>query len=288
MRIIDCFVFYNELDLLKYRIDVYSEIVDYFVIVESKYTFSGNEKELYYENNKSHEIFERNKDKIIHIILDKVPYIYPNIDYSKNQQWINERFQRNNIINGILKINEILKEKENIKLDNNDLIIINDVDEFTDYNLLEHLKNNKLILDINVPYILNQNMYYYNLNTYVGEWNHSKMLSYKVFLYLISKGKTIDNIRMGIKEIQHNLINRGGWHLSYFGDIHYIKNKLTNFSHQEFNNETYTNLKTIKNKIKTQKNLFDSKQLINIPLSHNLYLPYKYENYLKQYIQETK
>lgn len=287
MRIIDCFIFYNELDLLKYRIDVYNDVIDYFVIIESRYTFSGNEKELYFENNKNHEIFERNKDKIIHIILDKLPYIYPNINYDKNEQWINEKYQRNSIINGIEKINEILNDK-NKELNDKDFIIINDVDEFSDFFLLQEMKQNNLLLDINIPYILKQNMYYYNLNTFVGDWYHSKLLSYKSLKYLINKGNTIDDIRMGINEIRSEIINRGGWHLSYFGDIFYIKNKLTNFSHQEFNNETYTNLKTIKNKIKTQTNLFDSKQLKNIPLSQNIYLPPKYNFYLKKYIQESK
>ena len=49
MKIIDCFIFYNEIDILNYRINTYSDLVDYFIIVESKYTFSGNEKELYFE-----------------------------------------------------------------------------------------------------------------------------------------------------------------------------------------------------------------------------------------------
>lgn len=33
----DCFLFYNEIDLL-------NDVVDYFMIIESKYTFSGKEK----------------------------------------------------------------------------------------------------------------------------------------------------------------------------------------------------------------------------------------------------
>ena len=35
VKIIDCFLFYNELDLLIYRINLLHNIVDYFVIVES-------------------------------------------------------------------------------------------------------------------------------------------------------------------------------------------------------------------------------------------------------------
>jgi beta-1,4-mannosyl-glycoprotein beta-1,4-N-acetylglucosaminyltransferase len=289
MRIIDCFIFYNELDLLKYRIDVYSEVVDYFVIVESKYTFSGFEKELYYENNKNDEIFERNKDKIIHIILDQLPYIYPNIDYNKKHQWINEEYQRNSILLGIDKINNILIDKSNNSLNidtlnNDDLIIINDVDEFTDYFLLQELKRETVLLDTNIVNVLKQDMYYYNLNTFNGDWYHSKLLSYKLLKYLINNGKTVNSIRIEKQKINYRIIERAGWHLSYFGDMYYIRNKLRNFSHQEFNIEKYTNIKTIKDKIQGQTNLFDNKKLKNIPLSQNTYLPYKYEIYLQKYI----
>ena len=52
MKLIDGFVFYNELGLLKYRLDTLYEIVDNFILVESTKTFSGNSKELFYEKNK--------------------------------------------------------------------------------------------------------------------------------------------------------------------------------------------------------------------------------------------
>ena len=42
MKIIDSFIFYNELDLLEYRLSILNEYVDYFILVESSYTFTGN------------------------------------------------------------------------------------------------------------------------------------------------------------------------------------------------------------------------------------------------------
>ena len=53
MLIVDCFMFYNEIDMLLYRINTLKDVVDYFVIVESKYTHSGKEKALFYDNNKN-------------------------------------------------------------------------------------------------------------------------------------------------------------------------------------------------------------------------------------------
>ena len=66
MKIIDCFLFYNELELLKFKLKELNDIVDYFVLIESKYTFVGNEKELYYEKNKV--LFSEYNHKIIHVI----------------------------------------------------------------------------------------------------------------------------------------------------------------------------------------------------------------------------
>ena len=57
MKIVDCFIFYNEIDMLLYRLEILNEYIDYFIIVESKYTFTGKEKQLYY--NESKHLFEK-------------------------------------------------------------------------------------------------------------------------------------------------------------------------------------------------------------------------------------
>lgn len=68
-------------------------------------------------------------------------------------------------------------------------------------------------------------------------------------------------------------IINGGWHISYFGDASFIRNKLINFSHQEFNTDTYTNLTTIEEKIKTKTELFDDSKFLHIPIHKNTNLP---------------
>ena len=72
MKIIDSFIFYNELDMLKYRLSLLNDYVDYFVLVESNYTHSGKLKELFYEKNK--ELFAEFNHKIVHkmILLSKI------------------------------------------------------------------------------------------------------------------------------------------------------------------------------------------------------------------------
>ena len=47
------------------------DTVDYFILAEGTLTFTGNSKELYYNNNK--KLFLKYNDKIIHIIVDDFP-----------------------------------------------------------------------------------------------------------------------------------------------------------------------------------------------------------------------
>ena len=46
-KIYDCFNFFNELDILELRLNILYDYVDYFVIVESSVTHSGQPKPFY-------------------------------------------------------------------------------------------------------------------------------------------------------------------------------------------------------------------------------------------------
>lgn len=62
----DCFMFFNELDLLEARFNILDPYVDYFVLGESGETFSGKPKPLYFWENK--ERFAKWLPKIIHVM----------------------------------------------------------------------------------------------------------------------------------------------------------------------------------------------------------------------------
>jgi beta-1,4-mannosyl-glycoprotein beta-1,4-N-acetylglucosaminyltransferase len=265
MRLIDCFIFYNELDILKYRLDTLYDIFDHFVLVESRYTHNGCTKSLYYNENK--EMFEKYKDKIIHIIEDTAPFIYPNINIKENQQWVNEQYHRNCIQKGLQKIH----------IHDDDIFTIMDLDEIPDPETIKRVRTQEIQVSINC---LEQDLYYYNLNSkLLFKWYHPKIICWKDFR---EQELSFSQIRMGV----YSIIFNGGWHLSYFGDKYFIQNKLTYFAHQEFNRPEYNDL----NKI--QKNIDDSVDLFNRPdipikkisIHHNSYLPPDCETKLKKYI----
>lgn len=232
-KLIDCFLFYNELDMLKYRLEYLYDIVDIFVLVESTLTFSGDNKELYYHNNK--HLFEKYNDKIIHIIVDDLP----NKDITKDA-WVRERKHRNSIDRGIHKLN----------LDDNDIICICDLDEIPDRRILNIFKNIQKIE--NIPYALEQDMYYYNLTCRArNKWYHPKLINYYTYKNIFNMN--CENIRICQS---FYIIKNGGWHFSYFGNVDFIKNKIKHFSHQEYNNEKYLNDEKILQQIKVCGDLF--------------------------------
>jgi len=262
-KIVDCFTFYNELDMLTYRLNILNDVVDYFVLVEATHTHVGKEKPLFYQENK--QIFEKFNHKIIHVIVDDFPHKYPNINIEKDEQWINERFQRDCISRGI----------NQLSLQNNDVITITDLDEIPNPKILGQIKSNDIIVDVN---ILEMELYYYNLNSKMDhQWHHSKILTFEKY----------NELNIGCDKIRfYNcpIIKNAGWHLSYFGNEKFIKNKLENFTHQEFNKVEFTDEKLIEQRIYNGKDLFDRPtSIINISIEDNDNLPPNYDTYLANF-----
>jgi beta-1,4-mannosyl-glycoprotein beta-1,4-N-acetylglucosaminyltransferase len=264
MKIVDCFTFYNEFDLLKYRLSVLYDVVDRFVIVEATHTFTGHEKPLYFKENLA--MFSEFSDKIIHVIVRNIPYKYPNINCEKGEQWTNESFQRDRIDDGI----------QRIKLAKDDVITITDLDEIPDPRLLSTIKRNNIALRI---YSLEMDMYYYNLNCRVtGEiWRHPKIMTYGTYCEL---GESCSELRFHDCEA----LASGGWHLSYFGSVEQIQNKIMNFSHQEFNRPQFTDIDKIADRVEHGVDLYGRvNPIVHVPIHRNTYLPVRYDEFLTAY-----
>jgi len=266
IKIIDCFIFYNEMDLLTYRLNILNDVVDYFIIVESTHTHVGKEKMLFFNENK--DLFKKFNEKIIHIIVDDFPYKHHNINIHNSEQWVNENFQRDQIKRGL----------EKLDLNDEDIITITDLDEIPDPAILVKIKNKEITVDI---HILQMDFYYYNLNSKLQElWNHAKIISFK-------KYKELSLSCNSVRYIGCPIIEKGGWHLSYFGDSKFIKNKIEQFAHQEYNNDYFTNIEKIEKCVNSFSDLYDRDfNIMVIPINDNTFLPVEYEKYLSKFIVE--
>ena len=119
MKIFDCTTFYSEHLMMDIRFNVLNEKVDKFIVVESKYSHSGKEKNLNFDINN----YKKFKDKIVYLVIDKEPD-----DIIKDEKKITSEIKR---INSLKRI----EQSYNCMLDGiknaseNDLIILSDNDE---------------------------------------------------------------------------------------------------------------------------------------------------------------
>jgi len=247
MKIYDCFIFYNELDLLELRLNMLNDYVDYFVIVESAITFQGHNKEYIFENNKDR--FTQFIDKIIHFKVESyeidfanLPYItepkstdaivlnriYSFIDqclyFDKNTQfwWGNDFFQRECIWRAIA----IAAPKIG------DLILLSDVDEIPRPYAIIQAKR-KMRADSVVYFQQHEFCYYLNY------YHNSNWIGTCCFVFSEVAVPSLNEIRASAKSSKVNsleIITDAGWHFTSVGDVEAIKNKIMNWSHREYNN----------------------------------------------------
>ena len=96
--IIDCFLFFQELDILEIRLKYLYDFVDKFIIVEANESFAGNKKEFNFENNIN--LFKK--------YIDKIDY-YKIKDRHKNYDLLMQYLKKKNDIN-LKKIRNFLKK----------------------------------------------------------------------------------------------------------------------------------------------------------------------------------
>ena len=232
----DCFIIFNELDLLEIRLNVLKDVVDKFVVVEGTKTHTGKPKPLYFNENK--ERFAAFKDKIIHVIVDDFPE--PPAGYTeRDASWMREDWQRNAIVRGLKEANP------------EDIVIIADADEIPRPEIIAEARKRKYkgVTALGIETFC----YYLNFKNYVQyEITATKLLSYatlmdpKTFENLppivihdpwVNQGPTTTNVRC-MKPDQ--IIHRAGWHFSYLGGAEAIVKKIGSIA-VEYANEKNTN-----------------------------------------------
>lgn len=213
MKVIDCFMFglEYELDLLEIRLDYLSSVVDFFVLVEASFTQLGDPKPLYFDANKGR--FQKYLDRIVHIVCS-TPVTR---DYCS---WVNENFQRNQIVKGL----------ELLNLGDNDIIHISDLDEIPSVEGIKYYMDNQIYSLAG----LDQDMYYYFLNTKANYlWSGCQLVRYKTISDGMSPQEIRNNRSGGIR-----LPVQGGWHFSYLGGAKAILAKINSVcesnAHEDF------------------------------------------------------
>jgi beta-1,4-mannosyl-glycoprotein beta-1,4-N-acetylglucosaminyltransferase len=201
--IYDCFIFFDEIELLELRLQILGGVVDRFVVVESDVTFQGEAKALHYLAN-AHG-YAQWADKIVHVAVTDMP--------DCETAWDRERYQRRAIMRGLDGAAD------------DDLVVIADVDEIPRPEILLRLAD-----ELVTPVALRMSMYYYFANLMVRPtWDLPKAARRRD-LHDAEELRTARGLP---------IVEGAGWHFSYFMDREGIRRKLSSFSHVEYANDRY-------------------------------------------------
>lgn len=226
MKVFDCFMFHNEFEMLDLRLNELKDIVDYFVLIESEFTFQGDRKKLCFNDVKS----DYKEFPIIHVVVpfSAADNIIGN-EYGTNL--MRRAIQEKYTLNGLDSARD------------DDVIIYSDVDELPKLDTLKRMVN-----VIENPMTFEQKFYYYFVNCMVKDtiWRGSILCKKR---YFIDPGMIRRN-----REI-YSGIPDGGWHFSYHGGPKRVMSKLRSFAYVGYDKK-FKSSDNIVNSINNVKDIF--------------------------------
>jgi hypothetical protein len=290
MKVIDCFSFWREFNALEIRLEELYEVVDFFVIIESAYTHTGQKKPFYLTENLN--AFMKFKNKLIVINDD---YFNP----------LHSPIERGNYQRALID-NELIK----LKLDKEDLIIISDSDEILKKIIVEDLKKNPRNVIVEVA------VYSSYLNLYLHEWPRIRVLQYKDFRgaqkefretfmntnYKLKRFKFYPFLRInpwfsastfdkfigawvGFNRKNINVISSGGWHFTKIYNLETLMEKISFSGHTELNTSNIT-LKSVRDDLNNRRVPYGRKELGSVKVIDGSFPKFVQNNrdYFKSFI----
>jgi len=288
MKIYDCFMYFDEEVVVDVRFNTLNQFVDYFVIVESRFTHKGEARELKF----NHKKFEKFKDKIIYIVDEEI-YSQTEkikIDDSEDEKYkkaifnaaYRENGQRNLISKGLAAANK------------EDFIMISDVDEIPKLSGLNFNSLNEKII------LFKQDMFYYKFNLKLPNfiWTGTKACKKKnlvnpQWLRNIKDRKysffRIDTFFSNTKYTSIKIVNDGGWHFSNIKTPKEIEFKLRSYLHHKDFDLNPLSVEQINEIIKNKQAIYDLKVDKTVNKIGNGSILEKFEfNKLPEYIVTNK
>jgi len=251
-------MYFDEEVVVDVRLHTLNKFVDYFVIVESKFTHKGDSRKLKFNNQK----FEKFKDKIIYIVDEEIYSQTEEIKAEDNEDEksrklifnaaYRENGQRNLIVKGLERAND------------EDLILISDVDEIPKLSGLNFKDINEKII------LFKQDMFYYKFNLLLPDliWTGTKACKKKnlinpQWLRNIKDRKysffRIDTFFSKTKYTSIKIIDDGGWHFSNIKTSKEIEFKLRSYLHHREFDENPLSVDQIDEIIKNKQAIYDLK-----------------------------
>jgi len=269
-KVIDAFLFFQELDLLDIRLAYLDPYVDRFAIVEACQTFSGKSKGFVFEEHAQrftkylykieyqkitdfHRDFQSVQKHLknvgtpshqkIHSIMEQHSH-YPKTEL----HWVLDTYHRECIHLALDRI-----------ADDDDIVIISDLDEIPHLRLLTP-ENLTAIRER--PRVCQQREFRYFLNYY----KETNWLGTIAGLHQVIGRQSLNLLRIDSKEARTVVhpapIADCGYHFTSCGGVDMIREKIKSWGHQEFNNSVVIN--NIEKNISTGQDIFQRETGTNL------------------------
>ncbi len=241
MRLIDCFMYFDDDLVLDIRLNTLNEYVDHFVIAEATLDHAGNEKKLNFDIKK----FSKFKNKINYLVIEDLPKHVGSFKKDWHPAHARDQFQRNSLERGYKNFNE------------DDLIMISDIDEIPNPKKISEFNiKNKYACFIQKNFQVRLN----RLNSTEQNWPGTKICQKK----FLKSPQWLRNIKTKKRKIwnfykdkEPQIILDGGWHFSFLKKNEQILRKIKSFAHQEFNTDNLTSLEGIENRVNLGVDIFE-------------------------------
>ena len=288
MKIFDCTTFYSENLMLEVRFNILNKFVDKFVVIEGKYSHSGEKKNLNFDINK----FPEFKKKIIYSVVENEP---DNLIYKKKDNKLVEDKEdmRNNSIKRIAYQRNSLSECLN-EAEKDDYIFYSDNDEIPNFENINLRDNSDKII------IFKQKLFYYKFNLLYDavDWYGTKgckksLLKSFSWLREIKAKKypfyRIDTMLSNNKYTNVEIINNGGWHFTQLKTPKDLEKKLMNQEHHDEYKLAKNKIPDVADLIKRKTIIYDYKAKSNeYKFSKEFKLKTVSMDYMPQYLKTNK
>jgi beta-1,4-mannosyl-glycoprotein beta-1,4-N-acetylglucosaminyltransferase len=281
IRVYDTFSFNGEW-IVQLRLKYLFEHVDAFIIVESRYTHSGEKKDVLFKE-KYASWFAPYTSKIHWIVIDTFPEMsskwyqtYKIHDWMKDNHtaWFREAYQRDIAGSFITSTDSNLNHSPYY-------VHVSDADEIPHIaifqpNLREQIY--KHTLDHTFPLYIEMEFYYYNF--------HWKKKQSWCRAYLIADRFITEDHPLTYWRIHHRpqyILPSSGWHLSYFMTVPDLQRKLMSFAHRECDQEEWRSEEHIRSCIASGVDLFnrgDTENLEATPMECYHRFPVVFSSYI--------
>ena len=209
--LIDAFMIGWEWDILELRLNELCDIVDKFVLVESREMHGSNCWKT--ETLRDHwSVVKPFEDKIDYTLLDRLE---PAFD--KSTTWLRENYQRNQLMNGINAVGRLT-----------DIAMVSDVDEIPRASTLKACEGIKFPDLLTPLFACCQELFYYDTSNFTGQQWHGTVIGTVAAIQKVGGPQAARNMRDNL-----SLIPDCGWHFSYMGGLGRVKKKISNFAHAQ-------------------------------------------------------